>query len=202
MSRPTQNAFVTFCKGMTLSTVSAVFAEAGRPAVAAGESSGWVWVTHDADPGGVSVLELARDITGFRHADRASGPDRVETVFLASTPACSCPHGQNYMVPHCPEHPFQFAYSHGGFEQTYFNLGARRESRRAGGTADLLVRGLLDAGIVGRDTPYDTDPGFNADGALTVRIVTEHFRLPSAALERVRYPISTTRAHAGGESGT
>ncbi|WP_406390711.1 hypothetical protein [Streptomyces sp. NBC_00887] len=181
----TPNTFVTFCKGMTLPAVSAVFAQADRPAVASGESSGWVWVTHDAYAAQdrESAWELARNITGFRHADRASDPDGVESVFLASTPACPCPHGQNYMVPHCPEHPFQFAYSRGGFEQTYFNLGGRRESRRSGAMADLFVRELLDARIVGRDTPYDTDPGFNADGARTVRIIAARLGLPSPPLD-------------------
>ncbi|MFE2037452.1 hypothetical protein ACFXBB_30205 [Streptomyces scopuliridis] len=180
------NTFVTFCKGMTVPTLSGIFAEAERPAVSTGESSGWAWVTHDAYAAqhGQTAWELARDISGYRYADRASDPDRVETVFLASTPACACPHGQNYMVPHCAEHPFQFTYSRGGFEQTYFNLGRRRESRRAGGMADLLVRELLEAGIVGRDTPgYDTDPGFNADGARTVRIVADRFGLPSPPLD-------------------
>jgi hypothetical protein len=181
------NTFVTFCKGMTLSTVAAIHAEAGHPALTSGESSGWAWLTHDAygAPGLRTAWELARDLTGHRYADRAGDPGggAVETVFLASTPACPCPRGQNYMVPHCAEHPFQFAYSRGGFEQTYFNLGLRRESRRAGGTADLLVRELLDAGIVGRDTPrYDADPAFNADGTHTVRIIAEHFGLPSPPL--------------------
>ncbi|MCX4789010.1 hypothetical protein OG369_23345 [Streptomyces sp. NBC_01221] len=185
MSWPAPNTFVTFCKGLTLPTVSAVFTEAGRPALATGESSGWAWVTHDAYsiPVGASIGGLARDITGYRHADRVSHPDRVESVFLASTPACECPHGQNYMVPHCAEHPCQFTYSRGGFVETCFNIGRRRESRRAGGMADLLVRELLDAGIVGRDVPkYDTDPGFNADGAHTVRIIADHFGLPSPPL--------------------
>jgi hypothetical protein len=41
---------------------------------------------------------------------------------------------------------------------------------------------MLDAGIVGRDTPkYDTDPGFNADTD-TVRIIVDHFGLPSPPL--------------------
>lgn len=186
MSWLAPNTFVTFCKGMTSPAVSGIFTEAGRPARATGESSGWAWVTHDAytAPHGESAWELARNITGYRYADRVDVPDRVETVFLASTPACGCPHGQNYMVPHCAEHPFQFAYSRGGFEQTYFNVGRRRESRRAGGRADLLVRELLDARIVGRDTPeYDTDPGFNADGAHTVRIIADHFGLPTPPLD-------------------
>ncbi len=186
MIRPAPNTFLTFCKGMALPTVSGIFTGAGRPALATGESSGWAWVTHDArtTPYGESAWEPARNITGYRCADRTSDPDRVETVFLASTPACTCPHGQNYLVPHCAEHPFQFVYSRGGFEQTYFDFGRRRESRRAGGMADLLVRELLDAGIVGRDTSkYDTDPGFNADGAHTVRIIADHFGLPSPPLD-------------------
>ena len=179
------DAFVTFCKGLTLPALADVFTEAGSPPAAKGVSSGWSWVTHDARAvtDGLRVWDLARDITGFRYADRASGPDPVETVFLASTPPCACPHGQNYMVPHCSEHPFQFTYSRGGFEQTYFNMGARRESRRAGGAADLLVRELLDAGIVGRDTPnYTTDPSFNADGGHTLRLIAAHFALPSPPL--------------------
>ncbi|WP_329124809.1 hypothetical protein [Streptomyces sp. NBC_01353] len=171
---------------MTLQTLSDIFGEVERPAASTGESSGWAWATHDAytTEEGEAAWALACSITGHRYTDRASGPDRVETVFLASTPACACPHGQNYMVPHCDEHPFQFAYSRGGFEQTYFNLGRHRESRRAGGMADLLVRELLEAGIVGRDTPaYDTQPGFNADGAQTVRIIADHFGLPSPLLD-------------------
>lgn len=188
------NTFVTFCKGMTMATVAGIFGEAGRLPRAFGEADGWVWVMQDAYVGpssravGQAAWELARSITGRRghihYAERASDPDRVETVFLASTPACTCPHGQNYFVPHCAEHPFQFLYSRGGFEQTLFNLGGRRESRRSGGMADLLVRELLDAGIIGRDTPrYDSESGFNADGAHTVRIITQHFGLPSPPLE-------------------
>ncbi|WP_240634375.1 MULTISPECIES: hypothetical protein [Streptomyces] len=52
--------------------------------------------------------------------------------------------------------------------------------------ADLLVRELLDAGIVGRDTPYDSDPGFNSDGARTARIIADHFGLPSPPLDQER----------------
>ncbi|MFI2433524.1 hypothetical protein [Streptomyces sp. NPDC018693] len=49
--------------------------------------------------------------------------------------------------------------------------------------ADLLVRELLEAGIVGRETPgYDADGGFNADGALTLRIIADHFALPAPPL--------------------
>ncbi|WP_344494206.1 hypothetical protein [Streptomyces enissocaesilis] len=107
----------------------------------------------------------------------------METVFLASTPACTCPHGQNRMVSHCDERPLQFVHSRGGYEQTYFGFGRRRASRCAGGTADLLVRESPDAGIVGRDTStYDTGTGSNADGAHTVRIVADRFGLPSPPL--------------------
>ncbi|MGW0562719.1 hypothetical protein ACWDZ4_19375 [Streptomyces sp. NPDC003016] len=171
MIRPAPNTFITFCKGMPLTTVSGGFADAGRPAPATGESSGWAWVTYDARtaPHGEPAWESPRNITGYRRADRTSDPAGVETVFLASTPACTCPHGQNCMVPHCAEHPSQFVYSRGGYGQTYFHFGRRRESRRAGDTADLLVRELLDAGIVGRDTSkYDTEPGFNTAVATVV----------------------------------
>lgn len=183
----TPNTFVTFVRGMTLSTVAAVYAEAGRPALASGSGAGWVWLTHDAysAPRRSQAWELARDLTGFRHAHRAGDPGGapVESVFLASTPPCPCPHGQDYVVPHCDEHPIQFTHASGGFEGTYFNFGMRRESRRAGGSADLLVRELLDAGIVGRDTPrYDADPAFNADGTHAVRIIADHFGLPSPPL--------------------
>jgi hypothetical protein len=166
------DTFITFCKGLDVPALSGFFTEAGRPPATSGESPDWVWAIHDAypAPGERSAWERARDLTRSRP---------VESVFLASTPACECPHGRNYMIPHCPEHPFQFLYSRGGFEQTLFNLGRRRESRRGGGMADLLVRELLDAGIVGRDTSrYDADPGFNADGAHTLRIIVEHFGLP------------------------
>ncbi|MEU5715743.1 hypothetical protein AB0G71_08115 [Streptomyces sp. NPDC020403] len=61
-------------------------------------------------------------------------------------------------------------------------MGDRRESRRSG---DLLVRELLEAGIIGRDTPaYEADPGFNAGGTLTLRIIADHFELPSPPLLR------------------
>ncbi|MCM2389776.1 hypothetical protein [Streptomyces albipurpureus] len=179
------NTFVTFCKGLTLPILSGILSEAGRPALAVGESGGWAWATHDAyaAPYRETALELARGITSSRLASRLGAPDRVETVFLASTPACTCPHGRNLMVPHCAEHPLQFVYSLAGFEQVYFNVGQRRESRRGGGEADLLVQELLEAGIVGRDaSKYDTDPGFNADGAYTVRIIADHFGLPSPPL--------------------
>ncbi|MEW2116462.1 hypothetical protein AB0945_14955 [Streptomyces sp. NPDC005474] len=196
MSWLAPNTFVTFCKGMEMPTVVDIFGEAGRPPRAAGEADGWVWVVHDAytapSAGGTgqSGADLARSITAVmgrhHHAQRAGDPERVETVFLASTPPCACPRGQNYTVPHCDEHPFQFAYSRGGFQRILFNLGGRRESRRSGNLSDLLVRELLDAGIVGRETPrYDAEPGFNADGAHTVRIIAEHFGLPSPPLELV-----------------
>lgn len=82
-------------------------------------------------------------------------------------------------MPHCPDHPFQFAYCRGGFEQLYLNLGGRRESRRAGALADLLVGELLKAGMVGRDTSrYDADPAFNADGSHTLRIIAAHLGPP------------------------
>ncbi|MFG2407449.1 hypothetical protein ACGFR8_24545 [Streptomyces brevispora] len=172
------NTFVTYARGLDLPTLTDVFTEARCPVRTAGESNGWSWVTHDATAlSGRAVRDLARNITGYRYEERFGGPDRVETVFLASTPACECPHGQNYAIPHCDEHPFNFSHSRGGFERTYFNVGRRRESRRHG---DLLVRELLDAGIVGRETPaYDADPSFNADGAVTMRIITDHFGLPA-----------------------
>jgi hypothetical protein len=180
------HTYATFCKGMSLPTLSTVFAEAGHPVTDGGRSAGWTWVTHDArseppsESDGFSVSDLASYVTGFRYEDRADLAEPLETVFLASTPACACEHGQNYMVPHCEAHPFQFVHSRGGFQETYFNLGDRRESRRTG---DLLVRELLDAGIVGRDTPaYETDPGFNAGGRLTLRIIADHFGLPSPPL--------------------
>ncbi|WAZ20533.1 hypothetical protein STRCI_001656 [Streptomyces cinnabarinus] len=170
------DSFVTFCKGLDVTAVAGYFTGAGRPPAATGESSGWVWAAHDAyaTPAEHGAWERARDLT------RADG---AESVFLASTPACACPHGQNYMVPHCPEHPFQFVHSRGGFEGTLFNLGRRRESRRGGGMPDLLVRELLDARIVGRDTSrYDADPDFNADGAHTLSIIAAHYALPTTGL--------------------
>ncbi|MFE4452855.1 hypothetical protein [Streptomyces sp. NPDC056796] len=182
MTRLAPHTYATFLRGMSLPTLYAAFEEAGRPARAGGHSSGWAWVTHDAYPAsdGLSAWQLACDLTGFRYADRVEGPGPAESVFLASTPACTCAHGQNYMIPHCDEHPFQFAHSRGGFERTVFNVGGRRESRRSG---DLLVRELLAAGIVGRRTPaYEADPAFNVDGALTLRIIARHFGLPSPPL--------------------
>ncbi|MFD7402806.1 hypothetical protein ACFV7R_09075 [Streptomyces sp. NPDC059866] len=61
--------------------LTGVFGEAGLPASATGESSGWAWMSHDAlaVPHGGSVWKPARDITGFRYEGSA------ETVFLAST---------------------------------------------------------------------------------------------------------------------
>nr|WP_228867419.1 hypothetical protein [Streptomyces halstedii] len=181
MTRLAPDTYVTFCKGMSLPTLSAVYAEAGLPPTSGGQSSGWTWVTHDAHPAsdGISVCELAGRVTGFRYTDRVEGPEPAETVFLASTPDCACEHGQHYSVPHCEAHPSQFVHSRGGFALNYFNMGGRRESRRSG---DLLVRELLDAGIVGRETRYDADPGFNADGAHTLRIIADHFGLPSPPL--------------------
>ncbi|MEV0094347.1 hypothetical protein [Streptomyces sp. NPDC050738] len=181
MSTLPPNTFIAFFKGMELATLTDIYAEAGQPTLSTGESAGWAWVTLDAraDHTGRSAQDLAQKITGFRYTDRASRPDHVESVFLASTPACTCPHGQNYFVPHCDDHPFQFAYCEGGFGLLYFNLGQRRESRRTG---DLLVGELLAAGIVGRETGYDTDPDFNSDGEVTLRIIVEHFQLPSPPL--------------------
>lgn len=174
------DTFVTYARGLDLPALTAVFTEAMCPVRTSGASDGWAWVTHDATAlSGQAVVDLARDITGFRYEERFGGPGRVETVFLASTPACTCPHGRNYMVPHCPEHPFNFVHSRGGFEEGYFNVGRRSESCRHG---DLLIRELLDAGIVGRETPaYDADPSFNADGAVTMRIIADHFGLPATA---------------------
>jgi hypothetical protein len=160
-----------------------ILADSGRPVRAAGEDGGWGWVLQDAyvTPDGQGAQELARDITGYRFVDLVG--DRAETVFLASTPACECPDGRNYLIPHCARHPFQFAYHRGGFEQLYLNLGARRESRRGGPMADHLVREFLEAGLVGRDTPrYTTEPGFNEDGAVTVGILARHFGLPTPPL--------------------
>lgn len=173
------NTYLTYARGLDLPTLTAIHTEAMLPVRTAGEANGWAWVTHDAATvSGETVTSLARDITGFRYEERFGGPDRVDTVFLASTPACECPHGQNYSIPHCEDHPFNYCYSRGGFELDYFNIGMRREAHRSG---DLLIRGLLDAGIVGRETPvYDTDPAYNADGSVTMRIITDHFGLPAA----------------------
>ncbi|MEU1368873.1 hypothetical protein ABZ454_22420 [Streptomyces sp. NPDC005803] len=172
------DTYVIYARGLDLPTLTAVCADATGPADARGASDGWAWITYAAAPGrGAAVADLARDLTGFRYDEQFGGPGRVDTVFLASTPACACPHGQNYMVPHCDDHPFNFVYNRGGFGRVYFNVGRRRESRRSG---DLLVRELLAAGIVGRETPaYDADPDFNADGAVTMRIIADHFGLPA-----------------------
>ncbi|WP_236245107.1 hypothetical protein [Streptomyces sp. CC210A] len=178
MSLLPPHTFATYFRGLDLATVTGAFAEAGLPARTAGDTSGWAWVTHDAGstPVGGRVQELAQQLTGFRYADRVLGPGPAESVFLASTPPCTCPHGQHYSVPQCDEHPIQFMYSRDGFGETYFNVGRRRETRRCG---DLLVRELLEAGIVGRDTPgYDADPDFNADGARTLRLIATRFELP------------------------
>lgn len=170
--------FVTYARGLDLPALSGIYADAGLPARTKGASDGWVWVTHDAaDVSGGEVAKQAGYVTGYRYEDRFGRPNPVETVFLASTPACECPHGQNYGVPHCDAHPFQFLHSRRGFATTYFNVGRRRESRRQG---DLLVRELLEAGIVGRETPrYEAEPGFNDDGAVTLRIIADHFGLPA-----------------------
>ncbi|NED13149.1 hypothetical protein [Streptomyces sp. SID9124] len=172
------DTFVTYARGLDLPTLSAVYADVGLPARTEGAADGWVWVTHDPATGtGGIVADQAGFLTGFRYEDRFGSPNPVETVFLASTPACACPHGQDYMVPHCEAHPFHFIHSRRGFSTTYFNVGGRRESRRHG---DLLVRELLAAGIVGRETPrYEEEPGFNADGAVTLRIIADHFGLPA-----------------------
>ncbi|MFG2672796.1 hypothetical protein [Streptomyces sp. NPDC048445] len=173
------NTCVIYARGLDLPTLTAVSTEAALPVRTAGESAGWAWVTYDAAAvSGPASLQLACDITGFRYEERFGGPDRVVTVFLASTPACECPQGRNYMIAHCDDHPFNYSYSRGGFELDYFNIGMRREANRSG---DLLIRELLAAGIVGRETPvYDADPSYNADGAVTMRIITEHFGLPAA----------------------
>ncbi|MFJ1900895.1 hypothetical protein [Streptomyces sp. NPDC088115] len=173
------NTYATYAKGLDLPTLTAVSTEASLPVRTAGESDGWAWVTYDATAvSGPEVSDLARDLTGFRYDERFGGPDRVVTVFLASTPACECPHGRNYSIPHCDDHPVHYSYSRGGFELDYFNIGMRREVHRSG---DRLIRELLAAGIVGRETPvYDADPSYNADGSVTMRIITEHFGLPTA----------------------
>ncbi|MGW2471611.1 hypothetical protein [Streptomyces sp. NPDC001665] len=172
------DTFVTYARGLGLPTLSGIYADLGLPARTQGASDGWAWLTHDASTyKGGDVATQAGYLTGFRYEERFGRPNPVETVFLASTPACECPHGQNLMVPHCEAHPLHFLHSRRGFETTYFNIGARRESRRSG---DLLVRELLAAGIVGRETPrYETEPGFNADGAATLRIIADHFGLPA-----------------------
>ncbi|MFB8089079.1 hypothetical protein [Streptomyces sp. NPDC055992] len=171
------DTFVTYARGIDLPTFSGICADVGLPARTEGAADGWVWVTHDAaTSNGGAVADQAGFVTGFRYEERFGSPNPVETVFLASTPACECPHGQNYMVPHCEAHPFHFIHSRRGFSTTYFNMGRRRESRRSG---DLLVRELLAAGIVGRETSrYETEPGFNEDGAVTLRLIADRFGLP------------------------
>ncbi|MFI6856006.1 hypothetical protein [Streptomyces sp. NPDC050416] len=175
-------AFLTFCRGIPLADLTGFFSEAGLPPTASGSADGWAWLTHrpDTTPDGGAVQQLGQYITGFRYQDRVRDQSHVDMVFLASTPACSC--GDRYAVPHCAEHPYQFAYSRGGFAMSIFNVGARRESRRFGSQADLFIRQFLEQGIVGRTTRYDTDPDFNPDGTHTIRIVAEHFGLPAAPL--------------------
>ncbi|MCX0245214.1 hypothetical protein [Streptomyces drozdowiczii] len=174
------DTFVTYAKGLDLPTLSGIYTDLGLPARTEGASDGWAWLTHDAATHtGGDLAQQAGFVTGFRYEGRFGKPNPVETVFLASTPGCECPHGQHTMIPHCAEHPFHFIHSRRGFSTTCFNIGARRESRRSG---DLLVRELLAAGIVGRETPrYETEPGFNEDGAVTLRIIVDHFGLPSSA---------------------
>lgn len=170
--------YAVHARGIDVTALAAACADAGYPARTQGESGGWAWVTWDAAAvRGGEVSQLAGYLTGFRYDERFGGPGRVETVFLAGTPACACPNGRHYSVQHCEDHPFQFLNSQGGFGLTYFNVGRGRERQRHG---DLLVRELLDAGIIGRETPaYDADPGFNADGAVTMRIIADHFGLPA-----------------------
>lgn len=172
--------YAVHARGIDVTAPAAACADAGYPVRTQGESGGWAWVTWDAAAvRGGEVSRLAGFLTGFRYDERFGGPDRVETVFLAGTPACACPNGRLYSVQHCEDHPFQFRNSRGGFPRTYFNVGRGRETQRHG---DLLVRELLDAGIVGRGTPaYDADPDFNADGAVTMRIIADHFGLPATA---------------------
>jgi hypothetical protein len=173
------DTFATFCRGMDTGLLRQILRGSGRPARAVGEDGGWGWVLQDAyeAPDGQGAEELARDVTGYRFVELVG--EKAETVFLASTPACECPHGQHYGVPHCSRHPFQFAYHRGGFEQLYLNLGARRESWRGGAMADLLLREFLVEGVVGREPP---EPGVNEDGAVTVEILARHFGLPSPPL--------------------
>lgn len=186
MSLLPPGTYATFCRGMEAGLLHRILADAGQRIRAVGEDGGWGWVLQEAGaaPCGQDAMDLARDITGYRFVELVG--DGAETVFLASTPACECPHGQNYSIPHCPEHPFQFSYHRGGFEQLYLNVGARRESRRGGAMSDHLLPELLAAGIVGRETPrYATEPGFNEDGAVTLGILARHFGLPSPPLSAV-----------------
>ncbi|WP_330240010.1 hypothetical protein [Streptomyces sp. NBC_00525] len=172
------NTYVTYAKGVDLPTLTAIYADAGLPARTSGEADGWAWVTHDpARDNGGDARQQAGFVTGFRYEDRFGKPNPVETVFLSSAPACECPDGQHYGVPHCAAHPFHFQHSRRGFETTYFNVGCRRESRRHG---DLLIHELLAAGVIGREIPrYEAEPGFNDDGGVTLRIIADHFGLPS-----------------------
>ncbi|WP_039932891.1 hypothetical protein [Streptomyces viridochromogenes] len=176
--------FRTFCRGIPLADLNGFFTEAGLPAASGASEDGWAWLAHHAEtnPDGGAIQQLGQYITGFRYADRVSDQHNVHMVFLASTPACAC--GHSYAVPHCAQHPCQFAYSRGGFAVSLFNLGERRESHRFGSQADLFIRQFLEEGLVGRTTRYDSEPGFNADGAETVRIIAEHFGLPAGPLGR------------------
>ncbi|MEV5988003.1 hypothetical protein AB0L85_23790 [Streptomyces sp. NPDC052051] len=185
MSGLAVDTYFTFCKGLPLPALRTACAEQGaKPFRDSGEQpDGWSWIAHEAyvaeGRGGQDPWRLARTLSGYRRMGAAP----VETVFLASTPACACPHGRHVRVPHCPEHPIQFAYFKAGWEQLYFNLGSRRESSRGGTQSDLLTRELLTAGLVGRDAHgYDENPDFNADGHHTIRILTTHFGLPSPPL--------------------
>ncbi|MGW2654810.1 hypothetical protein ACWC1D_14325 [Streptomyces sp. NPDC001478] len=169
--------YALYVRGIDEAELTAVCAEAGYPARTRGEAGGWAWVTWDAAAvPGDGVSDLAGFLTGFRYDERFGGPGRVETVFLSGVPACDCPNGRNRSIQHCADHPFHFVNSRGGFGRTYFNVGGGRESRRHG---DLLVGELLAAGIVGRETPAYADPAFNADGALTLRLIADHFGLPA-----------------------
>ncbi|MCX5199206.1 hypothetical protein OOK31_35900 [Streptomyces sp. NBC_00249] len=173
MIRLAPNTFLTFGRGLPRATLADSLSATGHPVLDSGTEGDWAWVRQEAYSAGQGSGGWAVAASLTR---RAVG---VETAFVATTPPCACPHGQNYMVPHCPDHPFQFAYCRDGFEELYLNLGGRRESRRAGSLADVVVRELLDAKIVGRDTTrYDADPTFNADGSHTLRILAAHFGLP------------------------
>lgn len=187
------DTYITFCKGMPLPALQAACAEQGGrpPQDAGGQDGGWSWITHAAytasGSGGGDPWWLARALSGYQRVDTDENEngdaEPVETLYLASTPACTCPRGQNVFIPHCPEHPFSFAYFKNGWEQLYFNFGARRESRRGGVRDDMLTRQLLAAGIVGRDAHgYAEDPDFNADGLHTVRVIAAQFGLPSPPL--------------------
>ncbi|MGW0117197.1 hypothetical protein [Streptomyces sp. NPDC003327] len=181
MSLLAPDTFVTFSRGMDARLLHRLVAEAGRPVRAVGEDGGWAWVEQDAyvGPEEQGAAELARDLTGYRFRELVGG--RAETVFLASTPACACPEGRYYAIPHCARHPFQFSHHRGGFEQLYLNLGGGRESRRGGPWADRPLREFLAAGLVGRETRYATEPGFNEDGAVALGVLVRLFGLPSAA---------------------